>query len=85
MTEIAETPKLLARADIAGRLQNFSMLTGAMTAFDAEKITDWIASHEFTETCLKAEVDASKVTRKFHSLIQKGIENNVCLTQFENC
>ena len=75
--EVDPGERLHAQAVITERLNNFWMLTGAMTAFDVKQILEWLASDEFAETCRLAGADPANVKGKFHDLIKKGTLENV--------
>jgi hypothetical protein len=68
---------LYNRSVIGERLRQFTFKTLAMNARDVREILDWLESDEFHQTCHKADLNADKVTAKFHELINQGIATDV--------
>jgi hypothetical protein len=68
---------LYNRSVIGERLRIFAFTTLAMDARDVQEILEWLDSDEFHQTCRKADLNADKVTAKFHDLISQGNATNV--------
>jgi hypothetical protein len=83
LMENSPGPMLLARAEIAERMNFFSLLTVSLTARDTEELLAWLEGEEFTATCITAKVNAEKVAGKFHQLIKEGINRNVRIAHYE--
>ena len=77
VTQVDPDERLHAQSVITERLNNFWMLSGAMTAFDVKQILEWLASDDFAATCRHAGADPAKVKGRFHKLIDEGNRENV--------
>jgi hypothetical protein len=67
--------KLEARAVLAEKLENFSLVSNALISSDVERIVDWIESDGFLRTCADAQVDPMAIQAQFNTMINRGFDN----------
>jgi hypothetical protein len=67
--------RLEARAVLAERLENFSLISMALRASDVTKLVDWIENGDFEQVCANAGADPFAVKRQFDKMINRGLTN----------
>jgi hypothetical protein len=67
--------RLEARAVLAERLENFSLISMALRSSDVSKLVDWFEDGDFERVCRIAEVNSFEVKRQFDKMINRGFDN----------